>query len=63
MDKVEIDLKLTVGQVNNILAHLARGAYADVADLVTEIRKQATPQVEKAALKQENQASEPPTEA
>ena len=62
MDKVEIDLKLTVGQVNNVLAHLARGAYGDVADLVTEIRRQATPQVEKAALKQENQVSEPPTE-
>lgn len=63
MDKVEINLTLTVAQVNNVLAHLARGAYGDVADLVAEIRKQAAPQVEKAVANQENQAAEPPTAA
>lgn len=45
MDNLVIDLKLTVSQVNMILAHLGRGAFADVASLIEEIRKQATPQV------------------
>lgn len=45
MDNISIDLKLTVAQVNNILAHLSRGAFSDVASLIEEIRQQAAPQV------------------
>ena len=48
MDKIELELKLTVAHVNAILAHLARGAYADVADLIAHIRGQAQPQVDAA---------------
>jgi hypothetical protein len=48
MDNLELDFKLTVAQVNMILAHLAKGAYADVADLITHLHTQAKPQVEAA---------------
>lgn len=45
MDNLEIELKLTVAQINGILSHLAKGSYADVADLIASIRAQALPQV------------------
>lgn len=45
MDNIEIELKLTVAHVNAILAHLAKGAYAEVSDLIAHIRAQALPQV------------------
>jgi hypothetical protein len=48
MDNLELNLKLTVAHINTILAHLAKGAYADVADLITHLHTQAKPQVEAA---------------
>lgn len=51
MDNLEINLKLTVAQVNAVLAHLSKGAYADVVDLITNIREQAVPQVSNAVEK------------
>lgn len=60
MDNVSIDLKLTVAQVNIILAHLGRGAFSDVAAVIEEIRKQAAPQVANAQQQSssEDQSSE-----
>jgi len=49
MDNLELNLKLTVAHINTILAHLAKGAYADVADLITHLHTQAKPQVEAAS--------------
>lgn len=48
LDKVEIELKLSVAQVNAVLVHLARGSYGEVADLISDIRAQAMPQVAEA---------------
>ena len=61
MDNLVIDLKLTVAQVNIILGHLGRGAFADVASVIEEIRKQATPQVSSAqqAASENEPAQEP----
>jgi len=49
MDNLELNLKLTVAHINTILAHLAKGMYADVADLITHLHTQAKPQVEAAS--------------
>lgn len=46
MNDLELELKLTVAHVNTILAHLAKGAYADVVDLINHLHAQAKPQVE-----------------
>jgi hypothetical protein len=54
MEKLELELKLTVAHVNTILKHLSQGAYAEVSDLITILHGQAKPQVEAAA------ATEPP---
>jgi hypothetical protein len=43
----EVSLNLTVAQVNVILHNLSRGAFAEVADLIAEIRKQVVPQLPK----------------
>lgn len=56
MDNLEIQLKLTVAQVNAVLANLAKGAYADVADLIANIREQALPQVSAFAKSQQDPA-------
>jgi hypothetical protein len=46
MENLELNLKLTVAHINLVLAHLAKGAYADVADLITLLHGQAKPQIE-----------------
>jgi len=48
MDNVEITLKLSLNNINAILVLVSRGAYAEVADLITEIRRQVQPQFEAA---------------
>lgn len=53
MDNVELTIKLTVAQVNIILASLAKGSYADVAEVIGVLHGQAKPQVD-AALAQAN---------
>lgn len=72
LDKVEIELKLTVAQVNAVLVHLAKGSYSEVADLISDIRAQAMPQVAEAQkaptevpspASVDNQAEVPPTAA
>lgn len=49
LDKIELDLKLTVAHINTILAHLAKGAYSEVVDLINHLRGQAVPQVQAAS--------------
>ena len=49
LEKIEVDLKLTVAHVNTILAHLAKGVYSEVVDLISHLRSQALPQVAAAA--------------
>lgn len=48
MENLELDFKLTVAHVNAILKHLAKGAYEEVADLISHIHATAKPQVEAA---------------
>lgn len=45
MDNTEVNLRLTVAQVNMILKHLGNGSYVDVVDIINEIRLQAVPQI------------------
>jgi hypothetical protein len=45
----DLELKLTIDQVNVILVHLAKGAYNDVADIITEIHKQSREQLSQAS--------------
>lgn len=52
MENLELEVKLTVAQINVILKHLGAGAYAEVADLVTSLHAQARPQLEQANLNQ-----------
>lgn len=69
MDSIELELKLTVAQINVVLKHLAKGAYEEVADLITLLHSQAKPQVETASAAAqpapvgETQAAEPPAAA
>lgn len=56
MDSLEIELKLTVAQINAILANLAKGPYAEVSDVITQIRAQALPQVNAASKSQPDPA-------
>jgi len=48
MDNLKLNLELTVAHINTILSHLAKGAYADVADLIAHLHSQAKPQIEAA---------------
>jgi hypothetical protein len=48
MENTEITLKLSLAQVNLIMAALGKAPYEAVADLVQSIREQAIPQVPKA---------------
>lgn len=48
MDNLKLNLELTVAHINTILAHLAKGAYVDVADLIAHLHSQAKPQIEAA---------------
>lgn len=45
MENLELNLTLTVQQVNVILKYVGAGAYVEVADVVTKIREQAAPQL------------------
>jgi len=56
MDNLEIELKLTVAQINAVLANLAKGPYAEVSDLIALIRAQALPQINAAAKAQQDPA-------
>lgn len=42
-----LKLELTIEEVNNILSHLDKGVYGQVAGLIAKIREQAVPQLEK----------------
>jgi hypothetical protein len=53
MEKLELELKLTIAHVNLILKHLSQGAYAEVSDLITLLHGQAKPQVEAATATQQ----------
>ena len=53
-----INLTHTIDEINIILNHLARGAYAEVAPLIEKLKAQATPQVQ--ALQQTQ--TPPPTD-
>jgi len=46
--KVELNLVLTVDQINVILLHLAKGTYNDVADIISEIHVQSKRQLDQA---------------
>jgi hypothetical protein len=48
MDSIEISLKFTVAQINVILTHLSRGAYAEVNEIINLLHAQAKPQVDSA---------------
>ena len=50
MDKLELELKLTVAHVNAILKHLAKGAYEEVSEVIAALHSQAKPQVEAATV-------------
>jgi hypothetical protein len=47
MENTEITLKLSLAQVNLIMAALGKAPYEAVANLVQSIREQAIPQVPK----------------
>ena len=49
MDNLELELKVTVAQINTILKYLSQGVYAEVSDLIALLHGQAKPQVEAAA--------------
>lgn len=46
MENFVVDLKLSVAQVNMILAHLAKGSFESVSEVIAEIQRQGTPQVD-----------------
>ncbi len=46
MENLVLDIKLNVNQVNIILAHLGKGAFETVSDVIAEIQRQCTPQVD-----------------
>ena len=48
MEKLELELKLTVAHVNTVLKHLGAGVYAEEADLIKLLHGQAKPQIESA---------------
>lgn len=48
MENLEINVKLSVAQINTILKYLGAGTYAEVADLITSLHAQARPQLEQA---------------
>jgi hypothetical protein len=50
-----ITLNLTVDQVNLVIGALAKAPYEQVADVITNIRTQAIPQVEPTPAPQEPQ--------
>jgi len=45
MNEKNVDIKLTVDQVNLILNHLGRGTYNEVANVIDVIRNQVIPQI------------------
>jgi hypothetical protein len=47
MENTEITLKLSLAQVNLIMAALGKAPYEAVADTIQSIREQAIPQVPK----------------
>jgi hypothetical protein len=46
MDTKEIDLKLTVAEVNGVLQALGQMPFVQVASLIQKIQQQAAPQVQ-----------------
>ena len=52
MENLELDVKLTVNQINTILKYLGAGTYTEVADLITSLHAQARPQLDQASLNQ-----------
>lgn len=48
MDNKEIDLKLTVAEVNGVLQALGQMPFVQVASLIQKIQQQAAPQVQTA---------------
>ena len=48
MDNKEIELKLTVAEVNGVLSALGQMPFAQVASLIQKIQQQAAPQVQTA---------------
>lgn len=46
MENLELDLKLSVAQINIVLKYLGAGAYAEVAELIAAIHEQSKPQLE-----------------
>lgn len=49
MENTNMNLNLTVQQVNVILKYLGAGAYLEVAELIQVIRDQCAPQIQAAA--------------
>jgi ribosomal protein L12E/L44/L45/RPP1/RPP2 len=49
MNNFILKLELSVDHANTILQHLAKGAYADVKEIIEMIHGQAAPQVAAAA--------------
>lgn len=47
MESKEIELKLTVAEVNGVLQALGQMPFAQVASLIHKIQQQAAPQVQK----------------
>lgn len=61
MENLELNLTLTVQQVNVILKYLGGGTYIEVTDIVAKIRDQAAPQL--AAAQQAIETSQEVDEA
>jgi hypothetical protein len=57
-----INLQLEVQEVEAVLNHLAKGLFADVANLIAKIRTQAIPQVQPAEPVQNPEADAPVVE-
>lgn len=49
MENTNMNLNLTVQQVNVILKYLGAGAYLEVAELIQVIRDQCAPQIQAAS--------------
>lgn len=48
-----LKFELSIDEVNKILAHLGKGSFEQVADLISKIKEQAIPQLTPEETKQE----------
>lgn len=60
-DKIDVELLLTLTEVNKILDALSEKPYKQVSELIQKIHNQATPQVIKASKKNETKPAPTPS--